>query len=308
MRPLSSLGGAALYLAVEFGLGVLPCVPRTKIPLVGKLKHDGSPWRKGLDHPSDIACRGGFHRATSDAETICAWWDRWPHANVGVRLGDHLRLGLIEGDTAAANARIEEMAREWPATWTYHASRGLNRVFQVPAGIAERPVRNLFVDEIGVGFEVKTGAGFFVAPPSVHPSGHVYKWCADCSPAEVPLAEMPAGVADIIRSINVNPALAHPTPTTSTSPPATLDVKEITDALRYLDADDYATWIEVGLALKASGDARARRVWDGWSATSDKYDAASQGAQWAAMVPTTITVASIIHHARTAGWSSRSFG
>ena len=46
------------------------------------------------------------------------------------------------------------------------------------------------------------------------------------------------------------------------------------DALTYIPAEEYDTWLRVGMALHASGEAWGRAARDTWSQRSDKYDAA----------------------------------
>ena len=72
IRKLSPLGAAALVLSQEYGFPAFPCAPRTKEPLVGKIRHDGARWTKGVDDASALACNGGFHRASTHAEQVCA--------------------------------------------------------------------------------------------------------------------------------------------------------------------------------------------------------------------------------------------
>lgn len=198
--PLSHLGEAALVLSQEYGFPVFPCVPRTKSPLLAAIKHDGTPWKRGVDDLPTQACKGGFYRASTLAEQVGEWWDRWPDANIGVRLGGIMRLGLVEADTPEAEKFLSTL--DWCETPRYRASRGVNYLVQVPEGIDEKPTRHLWPDRFGHGLEVKTGAGFFVAPPSVHPSGHVYEWCKGTALEDVPLAPMPSVIADALRQID----------------------------------------------------------------------------------------------------------
>jgi hypothetical protein len=312
------LGLAALALAQEHGCAVFPCAPRSKTPLVGRVAADGTPWRDG-DDPHTLACLGGFHRATTHAEQIAEWWARWPGANIGVRLGAWLALGMAEGDSPEATAHLDAIAADGPPTWTYRAARGVNRLYRVPADIPERPVWTAWPDRFGATCEIKTGLGFFVAPPSVHPRGHRYAWVDGLAPDDVPLADLPQPIADEVRRL-APPAAAPPPGPGADRPrargahgaaPATagpFDAARVGDALRYLDPDDYATWVLVGLALHASGAPQARGLWDAWSAMSAKYDPQVQARRWASMRARRaggVTVASIFHHARRAGWTGR---
>jgi hypothetical protein len=74
-------------------------------------------------------------------------------------------------------------------------------------------------------------------------------------------------------------------------------------ALAVIPAEDRDTWLKVGAALKLRG---ARAVWDDWSKTSGKFDAADQDRVWASFhggrKEGVITVATIYAWAKERGW------
>lgn len=316
MTPrLSPQGHAALALAAEIGLPVFPCIPRSKEPAVGPLKADGSRWDRKVDPKEARAVLGGFHRATTDPETVAMWWLTMPDANVAVRLGGYARVCCVEADTADGQALLLDLAAGWPRTWAYQASRGTNWLFRAPDDIAERPQRHLWPETYGHGIECKTGNGAVTLPPSVHPTGHVYAWVAGCTPWDIPLAPLPAVLADEVRRSDAEREALEAgrrepqTPLVRTfAPPVepdTFDAARTLDALRYIDATDYATWRDVGMALKSTGHPDARTVWDMWSVDSDKFDPREQDRQWEYFSPSAITVASIFYYAGKAGWQAR---
>src|SRR6202043_292765 len=75
------------------------------------------------------------------------------------------------------------------------------------------------------------------------------------------------------------------------------------DALKVIPAEDRDTWLKVGAALQRRG---ARAVWDDWSKTSGKFDAADQDRVWASFhgdrKEGVITVATIYAWAKERGW------
>jgi len=233
-RRQSPIGTAALCYAEAHGLAVFPCLPRTKAPMVGPLKNDGSRWDRTTDPRETRAVGGGFHRATTHVGQLLAWWDREPDANVAIRLGGVPRVGLVEADTAEAEAFLAGV--DWAGTPRYRASRGVNYVVRVPDDIAERPVRHLWPERFANGLEVKTGAGFVVAPPSVHPSGHVYAWCPGASLDDVPLAIMPPIIADEVRRVDAARMAIHKrhasTASTASIVPMVPTVKRVAAYLR----------------------------------------------------------------------------
>jgi hypothetical protein len=63
--------------------------------------------------------------------------------------------------------------------------------------------------------------------------------------------------------------------------------------LRAIPADDYATWITVGLALHAEscGGSDGLAIWDAWSASSSRYWPGECAARWATFNPSGTSVA-----------------
>ena len=71
--------------------------------------------------------------------------------------------------------------------------------------------------------------------------------------------------------------------------------------------DDCATWISVGLALRAEtgGGANGRAMWDAWSAGSAKYWPGECAARWATFQPSGTNLATggkIVWLAARRGW------
>ena len=58
-------------------------------------------WR-GSTSSATPAARHGFHDAARDPKTVASWWDRWPHANIGVPTGPTSRLVVVDLDGPAA--------------------------------------------------------------------------------------------------------------------------------------------------------------------------------------------------------------
>jgi len=76
------------------------------------------------------------------------------------------------------------------------------------------------------------------------------------------------------------------------------------EALRHVDADDYATWVKVAMALKLEFDDAALELFDNWSANSEKYPGFDEIARkWDRLEPNgKIGVRSIFFMADEAGW------
>lgn len=99
-------------------------------------------------------------------------------------------------------------------------------------------------------------------------------------------------------SANLAPPTSVPTITEPTS------VDSLPGALAYVDADDYATWVRVGLALKADLPSDGFQFWDDWSKRSVKYPGSGKLRQsWERMKPRgSLSVATIYYLAVQRGW------
>jgi hypothetical protein len=163
-----------LAAALEFashGLPVFPCVPKGKAPAIAR----------------------GFHSATTNPATIRRHWTD-PDRNIGIPTGAsaHFWILDIDGDEGEASLR-ELQARHGaiPKTRSVVTSRGRHAYFAYPGSIPST------ASLIGPGVDTRGDGGYAIAPPSVHPTGHVYAFIGD--PWE-PLALAPQWLLDAART------------------------------------------------------------------------------------------------------------
>lgn len=158
----------------RFGWDVFPCQPRDKKPLVR--------W-------ADLA--------TKEDNMLVGWWENFPDANIGIACGK--RSGLVVLDVDADHGGYESLADlaieygplpETPVTKT--GSGGQHIFFKHP-GIE---IRNS-AGKLGKGLDVRGDGGYVVASGSTHPNGNKYEWI--CKPSQVPLAEMPAWLLELLK-------------------------------------------------------------------------------------------------------------
>jgi hypothetical protein len=142
---------AAALAYASAGIHVLALAPRSKVPLISAA--DGG---------------HGLHDATTDLDVIRAWWTANPRANIGLRTG--LSFDVIDLDNEAAVDALEQArgGREplqGPVVQTGHGFHW----YAKPTGVGNRA---------GVlpGVDFRGRSGYVLAPPSVHPEGHRYRW------------------------------------------------------------------------------------------------------------------------------------
>jgi hypothetical protein len=135
---------AALAYAAD-GWSVFPVVPRGKVPMTPR----------------------GFLDATTDPATIAAWWTATPLANIG---GVPASVGCVAFDV------------DTPANWEAAERLGLlaEPTHRVTSGnVAARACHLYFThpdpDVTSLaGMVARSGRGYVILPPSIHPTGNAY--------------------------------------------------------------------------------------------------------------------------------------
>lgn len=140
------------------------------------------------------AIRGGrgVLDATTDVETISAWWSTYPNANIGVRVPQNVMVLDTDprhgGDAGLAD--LIEQNGPLPSTMTAASGRGDGGRHLY----LRRPPGTLSAKRLPPGVDLKLHTGYVVAPPSVHPdTGGRYEW-VDTSP----IADPPTWVVDLL--------------------------------------------------------------------------------------------------------------
>ena len=173
---MSRLGHAAVKYA-ERGWAVFPLAPRAK-------------------HPLGSLVPRGFLEASTDPAVVAAWWAREPEANIGLVPG---RSGFLVVDVDGPDGEAHAVtlgcyAEPTMAVTTGRADGGRHLYFRHPGG----EVPNL---KLAPKLDVRADGGYVVAPPSIHPSGAVYRWEGRVDD----LRDVPH---DVVRALTAPPASA----------------------------------------------------------------------------------------------------
>ena len=143
-RSHQSLLRQALRYA-EHGWLVFPVRPRGKTPLT----------------------RHGVKDATTDLATVERWWRRWPNANIGLAVPSGYLV--IDVDSLDVLQSLKYQDLELPSTSTSRTGRGQHFWYSVTMALK---------NGVGIlpGVDIRASGGYVIAPPSVHPSGAIYRW------------------------------------------------------------------------------------------------------------------------------------
>lgn len=138
------------------GWAVFPCAPRDKRP----------------------ATKHGCKDATTDPETIRAWWGENPEYNVAIATGEPSKLVVIDVDVSdekEGDRHIVELVREnGPIDYVAHCETGTGGAHYYLPHPGHRVPNS--ASRLAPGIDVRGEGGYVIAPPSVHPNGKRYSW------------------------------------------------------------------------------------------------------------------------------------
>lgn len=136
--------------------------------------------RNAGKHPLAELVPHGKDDATTDLAAVVAWWDRWPWANIGIRLPAGLVVLDVDPRNGGATA-LEQLTRVHtvlPPTLTARTGSGGLHIWLAYSGSAR--------GQLCRGVDVKTERGYVVAPPSLHACGRRYEWLVGLPTAKAP--------------------------------------------------------------------------------------------------------------------------
>ena len=241
--------------------------------------------------------------ATGDAEQIRADFAKWPEANVGIACGAESGIFVVECDTPVGHdvdgiASLRALEAEHGALETLTAESptgSLHFYFKWP----EHGTIKNSASRIAPGIDVRAEAGMVLAPPSVRPGVGTYRWINDA-----PIADAPDWLIALATAPKTNGAgngADHASPPRATR-------EEIIAALKFVPADSYQVWFEIGAALQHELGEGGREIFHQWSRTSRKYLADACDEKWTALADVSgFTAGTIFHYADQGapGWRNK---
>lgn len=124
----------------------------------------------------------GVTGASCDAETIAAWWRRWPTANIGMAAGAN-GLAVLDVDPKSGGDLSEQRLRRYlegrgaplPDTMTAITGSGGRHYFYRAPEDGVKSVSKAFGPDMS-GLDTRGRGGYCVVAPSLHVSGRRYDW------------------------------------------------------------------------------------------------------------------------------------
>ena len=159
------------------GFRIFPCKPREKEPAI-------CGWKQA---------------ATTDPTQLVRWFDEFPESNWGLVTGPIPAIFVLDVDgIKGLNSFFELCGRDLRqvelacATLGVRTPRGSHLYYRYPA---EMRICNS-AGKLAAGCDIRSGGGFVLCPPSVHPSGEPYRWLGGAE--DVCIASAPAWLLERI--------------------------------------------------------------------------------------------------------------
>jgi hypothetical protein len=253
---------------------------------------------KAGKHPQSELVPHGHQDSTVDEQIIKDWWATDPNAGIGISLAES---GLLALDIDPQNGGVESLAQLEAEHGVMHSDctavtqgGGEHRLFTADDEMT-------YPGTLGKGLDLKHH-GYICVAPTLGPSGD-YKWQQGRSPLSQTRPAKPSPLPQLIAS-RARPPVNYSLTERGGVPVATAQTfDDLRSALKHVDADDYTTWVNVGMVLKPYGE-NGYKIWTEWASTSDKFDASAQRRKWERDIstPHSITYRSIFRMAIDNGW------
>lgn len=142
----------------------------------------------------------GFKDASTEPDQIREWWEKHPDANIGIPTGSESLIDVLDIDPRnGGDGSLEDLESKH--------SKLPDTVEQLTGGGGRHL---LFKHQEGLrcavdlrpGLDLRAEGGYFVAAPSVHPSGRRYEWELSSRPGEAEIADYPAWLLSLLKQDN----------------------------------------------------------------------------------------------------------
>lgn len=132
-----------------------------------------------------------YQSQAADESQVRQWWGKWPEANIGIVTGSVSSIDVVDCDSDAGRAALEEFLPESLTTPIIKTPKGYHVYFNHRPGLSNG-VRVL------TDCDLRTTGGYVIAPPSVGEKGQ-YKAMPGLKINEVTPAAMPDMLFDILQ-------------------------------------------------------------------------------------------------------------
>ena len=264
----------------ESGYNILPLLPESKRPAI-------SGWQE-------------WGRSKQQQIQIDSWESAYKSGNIGLPLGECNNVIALDFDNDSDDLHAKIAALCPPSPCRKRGVKGYTAFYKYNG----EPNKRWKTTDAGMVVELLSTGTQTVLPPSIHPdTKSPYIWISEDSLLDC--NELPTLPNDFIEKVDALLGYDKRPKVSFNASGLAPDIDVIRDALRVIPSANYATWVEVGMALNHSYGDAAFDLWDAWSASAPNYNAAIMNYKWQSFGRYSgeqMTAASIIHYAMGYGW------
>ncbi|MDD5033283.1 MAG: bifunctional DNA primase/polymerase [Methylococcaceae bacterium] len=293
--------------ALQYAALGLKIIPLNWLGPTGKCSCNDPGCRSEGKHP--LYARS-YLEGSTDPVQIKEWWKKRPVAGIGLVCGQPIpgeeskilivldvdpRNYLNDDDLADLQVRHGSL----PDTAVQiTGSGGFHYLFRAPKGQFKGYVEHY------KGLEIKTKNHICVWP-SRNKNGP-YEWEGSSDPLEgQAISDCPEWLLKLVWTA---PEAGHAIDLTESTGTVYVDpyrLEELRSALEHIDADDYHSWINTGMALSTIDEGAGFELWDTWSQRSAKYSAKACVTKWQSFNGGGRNLESIFKEALAYGWTPK---
>jgi bifunctional DNA primase/polymerase-like protein/AAA domain-containing protein/primase-like protein len=173
--PVMSGVLAAALSYLKRGWRPIPIVPRGKNPLL-------TTWQE-------------YQQRSPTESEVTQWFAQWPDANVALLMGQGSGLIAVDIDSSEGEEAFRALCGD-VRTLTNLTSKGRHLLFRHPGFGVRNAVKAL------PGIDLRGDGGYILVQPSIHPSGHPYRWAeagAELLDGSKPLPLCPQQLLDALK-------------------------------------------------------------------------------------------------------------
>jgi|GEM_PF-3497290 len=266
----------------EAGYGTIPLRPHTKIPAILN-------WQTRCE----------AMQTQQQIDSLCS-----SHAdsNIGLPLGAANRVIAIDFDynVDGLHDKLNKLLEGSPVK--KKGAKGYTALYQYNGEHNKKWFKGgkAIVEVLSTGNQT-------VIPPSIHPdTGQPYIWLTPDTLLDITPEDLPILHDDFIEQvdrlfgyerkiIDFNKRYSGDLP----------QLDEIAKALAFIPADEYATWVTIGMALQHNYGGAAFKLWDDWSSNAANYDGKIMAYKWQSFGKyrgNPVTIGTLFHHAMGRGY------
>jgi len=241
------------------------------------------------------------------------WVNIYGDGNIGLPLGESNNVIALDFDIDVDGLHAKIIAMIKPSPVRKVGAKGFTAFYRYNG---ERNRRWKTEGETVV--ELLSTGTQTVMPYSIHPdTGKPYIWLTEDNLLDYDAMDLPQLPNDFIDKVDelfgIKRKIIEYSRTNKrkiieysrTNEGGDIELDTVKSALQYIAANEYSTWIEIGMALNHTYGDVAFNVWDSWSATAANYDPAKMDYKWrsfGAYTGSKISAATILHYAIGGGW------